>query len=67
MTKHANATDRLVKTLTAFRNWSDMLASLKDGYVPTISHTRAGQKLARSVEAAGFRVYMPGSGLAARR
>ncbi len=63
----ANATDRLVNEITAFRSWNDMLASLKSGYVPTISHTRSGEKLARIVEAAGFRVYMPRSGLATRK
>lgn len=66
-TTKMSATDRLVNEITAFRSWSEMLSRLEAGYVPTLSHTRAGEKLARIVEAHGYRVYMPRSGMPARR
>lgn len=66
-TTKLSATDVLVRRVTAFRDWADMLESLREGYVPTLRHSKAGMKLAVAVEAAGFRVYMPGSGMATRR
>lgn len=49
--------DRLVDAITAFHCWADMLACLRDGYVPTIRRTKRGDKLARLVESAGFRTF----------
>lgn len=54
-------TDRLVTGLTAFSDWNDLLMAMRSGYVPTLSHTKKGEKLANIIEAHGFRVYMPQS------
>jgi hypothetical protein len=54
------ATDELVNRLTAFRGFGDMLASLRDGYIPTVRDTRTGWKLARIVLAHGFPVRQGG-------
>lgn len=52
--------DRLTTTLTAFQSWATFLACLRTGYVPTISRTRAGWKLARIVMGHGYPVYIAG-------
>ncbi len=62
-----SATDRLVREITAFGSWAEMLACLKNGYCPTLSWTTSGEKLARIVEAHGFRVFMPRSKQPQRR
>ena len=54
------ATDRLVDAVTAFHSWKDMLACLRNGYVPTLRRTKACNKLARIVEAHGFRTFRIG-------
>jgi len=59
--------DALVRQVTAFGGWQDMLKSLRAGYVPTLRPTRTGRKLAALVEGCGFRVYMPGCKMATRR
>lgn len=65
--KSTNRQDRLVREITAFADWQDMLASLRKGYVPTLRNTRLGHKLAGLVEQAGFRVYQPSSKMGNRR
>ena len=37
-TAKLSATDVLVRRVTAFRDWADMLKSLREGYVPTLRH-----------------------------
>jgi hypothetical protein len=49
--------DRLTRLLTAFASWRDFLAAMAGGYVPTLRRTRACDKLARVVEAHGYRTF----------
>lgn len=49
--------DALVNATTAFFTWDAMLTCLRNGYVPTIRRTRQGDRLARLVESAGFRIF----------
>lgn len=55
-----SALDRLTARITAFPTWNAMLKCLSENYVPTISNTTAGWKLARVVNAHGFAVYIGG-------
>jgi hypothetical protein len=56
--KKQSSLDQLVVRQTAFRGFWDMLDSLARGYVPTLRKTRQGHKLARAIEAHGFKVFM---------
>jgi hypothetical protein len=49
--------DRLTRSQTAFMSWQEFLAELRKGYVPTLRRTKANDKLARIVEAHGFRTF----------
>ena len=53
-----NATDKLTRNLTAFRDFADLLSSLRTGYVPTLRKSVKGWKLARIINAHGYRTYM---------
>jgi len=55
-----NATDRLVKRLTAFRSWEDMRACMLTGYLPTLNGGRAYAKLADICRRNGFKVFRGG-------
>jgi len=50
--------DLLVRKHTAFRSWTDLMASMAGGYVPTVNPTQA--ELASAIEAAGLQVFKVG-------
>ena len=52
--------DWLVKECTAFANWGDMVASMANGYCPTLNGGNAYEALAQTCRAWGFRVYRGG-------
>ena len=55
-----NAVDILVDTCTAFRTWNEMVACMKNGYVPTLNGGKSYAKLADICRRNGFQVFRLG-------
>jgi hypothetical protein len=52
-----NEQDRLVRAVTAFGSWCEMVEAMKGGYTPTLRRTKACDRLARLCEGSGFRTF----------
>lgn len=53
-------TDALVKRLTAFRSWADMVGAMCEGYIPTLNGGAAYAKLAGIVSRNGYKYFRNG-------
>jgi hypothetical protein len=52
--------DALVQECTAFASWGDMVASMANGYVPTLNGGPVYEAMARTCRAWGFKVFRNG-------